>query len=149
MYLSILSEISTKNKYFKIYKDIVIRGLKRADTRKKAISLFGYTEGHHIIPKSFNLVDATDKNNMVYLTSKEHILVHHLLCKFTTGDFQISAFQAFHCMCNQENGGKNTRKPSLRQIARSRELCSIARRTKRGVRGVPIWFKESRDMDVL
>lgn len=39
----------------------------------------GYTEEHHIIPKSFGGND--DKSNLVMLTAREHYLAHYLLMK--------------------------------------------------------------------
>lgn len=43
----------------------------------------GYTEKHHIIPKS--LGGDNSKENIVRLTAKEHFVCHRLLCKMTEG----------------------------------------------------------------
>ena len=63
------------NKYSKWYYDIV----NNAKTR--AIS--GYTEKHHIIPKS--LGGDNSRENLVRLTAREHFICHRLLCKMTVG----------------------------------------------------------------
>jgi hypothetical protein len=39
-----------------------------------------YVENHHIIPKSLGGYDT--KENLVYLTAREHYIAHLLLCKF-------------------------------------------------------------------
>jgi hypothetical protein len=43
----------------------------------------GYTELHHIIPRSLGGSD--DADNLVALTAREHFICHILLTKFTTG----------------------------------------------------------------
>lgn len=64
-----------ENKYYKWYRNI-IENAKRRD-------ITGYTEQHHIIPRS--LGGSNDKNNLVALTAKEHFICHVLLTKFTKG----------------------------------------------------------------
>ena len=61
-----------ENKYTKWYNNIVSNAQARAATT-------GYTEKHHIIPKS--LGGANDKNNLVVLTAREHFICHWLLTK--------------------------------------------------------------------
>ncbi len=39
----------------------------------------GYSENHHIIPKSFG--GTNDPNNMIRLTAREHFIIHRLLAK--------------------------------------------------------------------
>jgi hypothetical protein len=63
------------NKYKKWYDRII----KRAQSRV----LEGYTESHHILPRSLGGVDNID--NLVELTAREHFICHILLTKFTKG----------------------------------------------------------------
>ncbi|HET8688754.1 MAG TPA: hypothetical protein VFM18_19225 [Methanosarcina sp.] len=84
IYVQQIQSISTSNKYTNWYCTIVNRAQKRASTRKEAKDLYEYIEGHHILPKSFNLGGAKDKSNFVYLTAKEHFICHWLLCKMIT-----------------------------------------------------------------
>ena len=58
--------------YLKIYNEI-IENAKRRD------KLNCYMERHHIVPKSEGGTDVND--NLVYLTPKEHFIVHKLLYK--------------------------------------------------------------------
>ena len=64
----------------------------RARTRK----IDGYTERHHIIPKSLNGTD--DKNNLVDLTAREHFICHWLLTKMHTGEAKAKMIYALNGM---------------------------------------------------
>ena len=63
------------NKYTKTYYSIINRASQR--------TLDGYTETHHIIPKSLGGEDTLD--NLVALTPREHFLCHWLLTKMVKG----------------------------------------------------------------
>lgn len=67
----------------------------------------GYTERHHIIPRSFGGTDDTD--NIVALTAREHFLCHWLLIKmYPTGALHHKAIQAFMMMaCTSKDHGGN------------------------------------------
>jgi hypothetical protein len=56
--------------YQKIHDSII----ERAKTR----ILEGYKERHHIVPKCMG--GTNDNDNLVYLTAKEHFVIHKLLC---------------------------------------------------------------------
>lgn len=65
----------------------------------------GYTEIHHIIPKSFNGNDCAD--NLVVLSAREHYLAHYLLLKMQTPNSKkyFSALKAFLMMqCDNGTG---------------------------------------------
>jgi hypothetical protein len=64
-----------ENKYTRIYYQII----EQARVRK----LTGYTENHHIIPKSLSGPD--EPFNIVALTAREHFICHWLLTKMVTG----------------------------------------------------------------
>lgn len=80
-----------QNKYFKWYTSII----ERANTRE----LQGYSERHHIIPKSLGGLDSHD--NLVTLTAKEHFICHLLLVKMTEG---LSQHKMWHVACGMEYG---------------------------------------------
>ncbi len=63
------------NKYTKWYNNIITNAQNRA--------IFGYTEKHHIIPKS--LGGTNDPINLVALTAREHFICHLLLTKMLLG----------------------------------------------------------------
>ena len=69
------SAMYLQNKYTRWYYIII----QRAQTR----SITGYTERHHIIPKSLGGSNA--KDNLVVLTAREHFVCHLLLTKMTEG----------------------------------------------------------------
>jgi len=58
--------------YKKIYNNII-------EYRKNNILDSGYTEKHHIIPRSIN--GSNDTDNIVELTAREHFICHFLLAK--------------------------------------------------------------------
>lgn len=63
--------IFIENKYTKIYYKIIENAKNR--------NITGYTEKHHIVPKSLGGLDID--SNLVPLTAKEHYIVHLLLTK--------------------------------------------------------------------
>lgn len=75
---------------YKAHYDLLIA--KRGKTEKPE----GYSERHHIVPKSLGGSD--EASNLVYLTAKEHFVAHMLLAKYA-GHKMVSAF-AFMCSKN-------------------------------------------------
>jgi len=140
-YISILRSVSTQNRYLEWYCRIVQNGLSRAKTKSQAKNILGYTEGHHIVPRSYKLGGKSNPDNLVYLSAKEHILVHRLLCKFSQGEHQICALRAFHCMCVKDNGGQNKRHASSLQLGKAREAVIIANSNPKGIQGPPKWSR--------
>ena len=62
-------------------------------------SIHGYTERHHIVPKSFG--GSNNRTNLVRLTARDHFLCHYLLCKISKHRSAewYSAIKAFNMMC--------------------------------------------------
>lgn len=73
------------NKYTKWYYQIV----NAAQTRSNVV---GYTEKHHIIPKS--LGGSNSKTNLVVLTAREHFICHRLLTKMVSGFMKTKMVRA-------------------------------------------------------
>jgi hypothetical protein len=85
------------NKYEKWYTSITENAKNRV--------IIGYTERHHIIPRS---LDGTDeKYNLVDLTAREHFICHWLLTKMYTGEARSKMIYAL-------NGMKRTNKEQER-----------------------------------
>lgn len=143
-----IDDISTKNKYHRWWRDIIVRGMARGN-RQSAKKALGYVEGHHIYPISFGAERYGEPENVVYLSAKEHIMVHRLMCHFLTGVHRTKSLRAFHSMCNQTNGGRNKRRPSVHHLAKARESARIANSVKRGISGTPKWFTPSNDFSVF
>lgn len=78
-------DIFIDNKYLRLYKTIISNASSRD-------AIVGYTEKHHIIPKSFG--GDNSKDNLVTLTAREHFLCHRLLTKITTGDYRRKMLSA-------------------------------------------------------
>lgn len=100
-FISIIEEISLPNKYTKWY----IRLISNCKT------IDGYTERHHIVPKSFNtLIDIeniNDSENLVNLTAREHFIAHRLLTKMFSGKFKQKMSYAIHRLAYSNNGQKD------------------------------------------
>jgi len=97
-YVNQILELALQNKYTKWYCGLITRAQQRATTRSDAKKILGYTEKHHILPKSFKLGGDKDKLNYAYLTAREHLVCHLLLTKMFTGSFKIKMCFALHSM---------------------------------------------------
>ena len=82
--------IFINNKYTATYYRIV----ERANNR----TLSGYTENHHIIPKSIG--GDNTQNNLVKLTAREHFICHWLLPKMLVGQPREKMIYAIKLMCH-------------------------------------------------
>ena len=118
--------IFIKNKYTNWYYSIIKTALSRP--------VSGYTERHHIIPKS--LGGDNSGKNLVKLTAREHFICHHLLTKMTLGYEQIKMLHALGKFI--QNNHLQHRNITARHYEISRKAIIKARTgTKRpGVGGV-------------
>lgn len=92
------------NFYKKIYDALILRSRGRA--------LVGYSEKHHIIPKSLGGTD--DPSNIVILTACEHFRAHLLLCKITTSNDKFKMLCAAKMMANMQRSYQDRYKPKSR-----------------------------------
>ena len=88
----------------------------------------GYTEKHHIIPRSLGGSDSVD--NLVKLTAREHFLCHWLLVKMykenKTSYYKM--LKAFNMMCNSISGNQKRYHSFSRIFSKYREDMSKAMR---------------------
>ena len=94
-YLEKVVSLANQNKYTKYYSRIIENALKRPQDRKFLKSVFGYAESHHILPESFGLGGEKDKENLVFLTAKEHFIVHLCATKMFESIFKNKMVFAF------------------------------------------------------
>jgi hypothetical protein len=80
------------NKYYKWYQQII--------SNAKMRSLEGYTEEHHIIPKSLGGNNSSE--NLVELSAREHFICHWLLTKFVEQNVEKMKY-ALWLMTTTEN----------------------------------------------
>lgn len=80
-YIEKLKEISFENKYTTWCINIIEKSKKNFPTIKEAKKTLSYFEQHHILPRCLKLGGEKDKNNIVYLSAREHFIVHLLLVK--------------------------------------------------------------------
>ena len=101
----------TANKYYNIYNSII----ERAKSRE---NLLGYTERHHILPRSIG--GGNEQDNLVELTAREHFIAHMCLARFTTGKDRKAMITAARYMAVAHN-------PNQQRYVNSR-LYEIAKR---------------------
>ncbi len=87
------------NKYTRWYYNIV--------NTAKSRTITGYTEKHHIIPKSCG--GDNSKTNLVKLTAKEHFICHLLLIRMVEGQFRYKMAYALNRMLTTNNNGNQDR----------------------------------------
>lgn len=92
-----------ENKYSKWYFELVISRQNRLPLETE------YYEKHHIHPRS--LGGNNNKENLVFLTAREHYIAHLLLVKMTTGKSKAKMAFALRCMTNFKNQYHNRYAP--------------------------------------
>lgn len=78
------------NKYSACYESII------SNARNRILKSKQYYENHHIIPECLGGLDT--KENLVYLTYREHYICHLLLTKIYDGEAKSKMCWALHCL---------------------------------------------------
>lgn len=100
------------NKYTKWYNSIIFNAKNR--------KLFGYSENHHIIPRSLGGEDS--ESNIVKLTAREHYVCHLLLTKMTTGNNYYKMCYALNMISNIKQIGGGRYRPNSNLYEYSKKL---------------------------
>lgn len=87
-------------KYFSIVENAK-KICPRTTSKKSAMSIRGYIEDHHIIPKCLGGSDTVD--NKVWLTAEEHFICHKLLTEMTEGVANGKMWSALWRMMNKQS----------------------------------------------
>lgn len=103
-----------QNKYTSWYFAII-------DKAKERITE-GYTEKHHIIPKT--LGGKNDKSNIAVLTAREHFVCHLLLTKMLSDDNRNKMVYALHMLSNASNKLHQRYTPSSKLYEYERKIFS-------------------------
>lgn len=94
-YIQKIRNLAKSNKYTNYYCNIIEKALLRKQDREYLKEVFGYVESHHIIPKCFKLGGEKDEENLVFLTAKEHFVVHLCATKMFESLFKSKMIFAF------------------------------------------------------
>jgi hypothetical protein len=122
------------NKYTHWYNQIINQAQDRVLINN------GYTETHHIIPKSLGGSNA--KDNLVKLTAREHFVAHWLLTKMVVNTKQkYQMWNAFSCMLYRELPGKQRYKVSSRIFENIKAAGSKIKSEKMSGTGNPLYGK--------
>lgn len=112
-----LSAMYLQNKYTTWYNSIISRAKNR--------QLTGYKENHHIIPKS--LGGTNNKDNLVFLTAREHFICHLLLSKMVIGTAKTKMALALF-MLTRKSKNQHRYKITNRQYEVIKNNMSVAKR---------------------
>jgi hypothetical protein len=100
-YWILLKQLSLDNKYQEIYIRLCTRAADRASSKLRAQKITGeFIETHHIVPQCFKPSKPHSRNNLVYLTLREHFIVHLLLTKMFVGSYKYKMMNAFALMAS-------------------------------------------------
>jgi hypothetical protein len=88
-------------KHSTTYKEHIVERYLKFIHQCRGINFDGYSEIHHIIPRSFGGTD--DKNNLIRLGARYHFVAHLLLSKATASPKMICAL---HRMAHSSIGNK-------------------------------------------
>ena len=113
--------IFINNKYTAWYNNIISSAKLRTN--------YGYTERHHIIPKSLGGDNSED--NLVDLTAREHFVCHWLLTKMVSGISRQKMCYALHAMGHLLSGNRyiNSRAFESNKI----ECANLRRIARKGI----------------
>ena len=98
-----MNKIFLKNKFTEDYFLLIEKARSRnIFSKEKAKEVLGYCEKHHIIPVS--LKGKNTKDNLVFLTPKEHFIAHRLLTKMCISKKdEYKMLCAFDCLRNYKS----------------------------------------------
>jgi hypothetical protein len=120
----------TDNKYTKLYYQIITPTLNR--------ELNTYKELHHIIPRSMGGTD--EKDNLTYLTAREHFICHWLLVKMTEGQARSKMIYALQGMRAQNNSQQRYETKITSRVYEHYRI-EHARIHSETMKGKPAWNK--------
>lgn len=91
-YLNKINSIADDSKYLLWYNNLIKKAYLRANNRKTAELLFNFVEGHHILPVCLGTTEEIkDKENIVFLSLREHFIAHVILLKVFNNNIKIRA----------------------------------------------------------
>ncbi len=120
----------TDNKYTKLYYQIITPTLNR--------ELNTYKELHHIIPRSLGGTD--DKDNLTYLTAREHFICHWLLVKMTEGQARSKMIYALQGM-RAQNDSQQRYETKITSRVYEHYRIEHAKIHSETMKGKPAWNK--------
>lgn len=141
IYLEKLRLVSEENKYFRIYCSIIEQSKMLYETRKSANEKIGYSEAHHIFPSSFCEDDCErkDKDNICFLSARQHFIVHRLLTKFVSNpSLKNKMFMAIFAMSRKSRSQKRSITLSRTYEKIKRDMAESKKGVSPGNKGIPL-----------
>lgn len=104
------------NKYYKCYVNLITK-------YSKNIISDGYTENHHILPKS--LSGSNDVGNIITIPARVHYILHHLLIKFTQSNDKAKMCFALHCFFHLKS--RYRKLPTFKSTSSSSKIYQLCK----------------------
>ena len=120
------------NKYTKTYYSLIEKAKRRGWKKAKG------RERHHIIPQS--LGGSNEKDNLVYITPREHFICHWLLIKMTEGDERGKMLYALQGM-KAENRFQNRYHTKITARVYEKYRLEHAENHSKNMKGRTAWNK--------
>ena len=120
------------NKYSKTYYSLIEKAKQRCWKKAKG------RERHHIIPQSLGGTD--EKDNLVYITPREHFICHWLLIKMTEGDERGKMLYAIQGM-KAENKFQTRYHTKITARVYEKYRLEHAENHSKNMKGRPAWNK--------
>ncbi len=130
IYFEFLREYSKNSKYFLYYIKLIEKCSLRSKIKKEAEQNIGYCERHHIVPSYFGENFKKDKNNLVFLTPREHFIAHVLLYRSALENTTHLKKSRETIACFKILNGKRNLKFNSRQLNLIRKASSEASRER-------------------
>jgi hypothetical protein len=108
------------------YNLLITKGRTRGTSRAAVKEEMGYIEGHHIIPKCMG--GDNSKDNIVFLTGREHFVAHQLLVKLFPEVFTLALAANF--LAQDRRGGRHSSRSYEWVKKLAAEATSKARKNK-------------------
>ena len=109
--------------YRKLHDSILNNAISRSWTKTKSNGT--YVENHHIVPRSSGGTD--DSTNLVYLTAREHYLIHWLLYKINPTRANASAWHCFQMKGMSEGRRYTSHSFKYAREAKSKSMTGVKR----------------------
>jgi hypothetical protein len=145
-YIQLIQEISYDNKYTRWYINIIQTAILRANTRKEANELLIKCESHHIVPEcafkirkrkgppGFLDGNSNEKENVAFLSFREHFIVHMLLikmiknenlrCRLSSAIFKMKDYEKYPNSITYETAKLLSSKNHIMRTEEYRKLTS-------------------------
>ncbi len=129
LYVQAIESISLQNKYTLTYVKLCKKFSVRFIDKKTAMKHFTYVEKHHIFPKCLGLIDPKVKENIIYVSAREHYILHLLLSKMFNCNIKYKMLEALAVFQNDGNRNILTTSRRIEKVRKANSESASIRNT--------------------